>query len=126
MQYVKYRNTIKKSIQDYHYYSLYYILSFDLYKGVEQLVKLLLIYQKAQKLLNLGFYIAYINNMTMSPLSKREYKSSINTTLLQLVSNICMTSTFDQDLVELLESQFVSNLVLSNNQHVKVGQLVNY
>ncbi len=94
---------------------LYCVLTFNLHEGRKQLVKLSLVSQKAQKPLDLGFYKAYVNDVTMSPLSKIKHKSPINTTSPQLISNICTTSTFDQTLVEPLESQFVLSLDLSND-----------
>lgn len=96
---------------------LHCVLTFDLYEGIEQLVKLLLVYQKAQKPLNLGFYEAYVNNTTTLPLSEIEYKSSINVASPWLTSSICMASTFDKALVESRELQFVSSPSLSNNQY---------
>lgn len=81
------------------------------------MVKLLFIYQKAQKLLNLRFYKAYINDTTMLLLPEIEYKSSINTVSPQLVPNICMANMFNQALIELLESQFISSPGLFNNQY---------
>lgn len=54
------------------------ILTFNLYKDIEQFTKLLLVNQKAQKQFNLGDYKAYINNTRETIIFTSEKKSSIN------------------------------------------------
>lgn len=96
---------------------LHFVLTFHLYKGIKQRIKLLFVYGKVQKPLKLKFYKAYINNITTLPLPKIKHKSFININSPQLALGVYMASIFDQTLVEPLELQFVTNLVLSNNQH---------
>lgn len=57
---------------------LHCVLTFDLYESIKQLVKLLLVYQKVQKLLDFGYYKTYIKNATTLSLLEIEYKSAID------------------------------------------------
>lgn len=78
-------------------------LTFNLYKGIEQSMKLLLICQKSQKPLNLGDYKTYINNSRETSIPASEKKSLIDADSLQLAISICAATIFEQALIDLLK-----------------------
>lgn len=90
---------------------------FNLLKSIKQSMKLLLIYRKGRKELNLKDYKLYASDRGDGSILESENKSLIDVVNLWLVLSICATSTFYQALVKVLKSQFVNNSELSNAQH---------
>lgn len=64
------------------------ILTFILYKDIDQFIRLLLVCQNAQTLLNLGDYKAYINNVKEINIFISEKKSPVDTAFPQLISSV--------------------------------------
>lgn len=73
--------------------------------------------QELRKSLNLGDYKAYINNLRETSISTLEKKSLINIVFLWLASSICMATSFEQTLMDLLELQFVLSSDLFDKSH---------
>lgn len=80
-------------------------------------MKLLLVYRKALKLLNLKDYKVYSNNARKTSILKLEKKNPINAVFPWLTPGVCTATTLQQALIDPLELQFVPSPGLSNKSH---------
>ena len=70
------------------------VLTFNLHKGIEQSMKLLLVCRKALKPLNLGDYEAYINDARETSIPASEKESPINAASPRLTPGVRAATIF--------------------------------
>lgn len=79
------------------------VLMFNLFEDIKQSMKLLLVYKKTKKKLNLENYEFYASDREDASIPKSEKKSLIDAASPQLAHGVCVASTFHQAFVDPLE-----------------------